>query len=119
MKRKPLKRPSPWARHALLVLGGLIVGLMSLGAIFAPWIAPFDPEFINVNVLLQPPSTTHLMGTDALGRDVFSRILSAGASRCGWASWPWASQLPSDWSSALWQGTSDDSWMKSSCAAWT
>jgi len=78
MKRKPLKRPSPWARHALLVLGGLIVGLMSLGAIFAPWIAPFDPEFINVNVLLQPPSTTHLMGTDALGRDVFSRILFGG-----------------------------------------
>ncbi|WP_319471294.1 ABC transporter permease [uncultured Pseudodesulfovibrio sp.] len=78
MKRKPLKRPSPWARHALLVLGGLIVGLMSLGAIFAPWIAPFDPEFINVNVLLQPPSATHLMGTDALGRDVFSRILFGG-----------------------------------------
>ena len=78
MKRKALKRPSPWARHALLVLGGLIVGLMSLGAIFAPWIAPFDPEFINVNVLLQPPSSTHLMGTDALGRDVFSRILFGG-----------------------------------------
>ncbi len=78
MKRKPLKRPSPWARHALLVLGGLIVGLMSVGAIFAPWIAPFDPNFINVDALLLPPSTTHFMGTDALGRDVFSRILFGG-----------------------------------------
>lgn len=78
MKRKPLKRPSPWLRHGLLVLGGLIVGIMSLGAVFAPWIAPFDPNFIDVDALLQPPSATHLLGTDALGRDVFSRILFGG-----------------------------------------
>jgi len=78
MKRKPLKRPSAWTRHALLALGGLIVGLMSFGAVLAPWIAPFDPNFINVDTLLLPPSWTHLMGTDALGRDVFSRILFGG-----------------------------------------
>ncbi|MGL1861660.1 MAG: ABC transporter permease [Pseudodesulfovibrio sp.] len=78
MKRKPLRRPSPWARHALLVLGGLIVGLMSVGAVLAPWIAPFDPNVINVDTLLQPPSALHFMGTDALGRDVFSRILFGG-----------------------------------------
>lgn len=78
MRRKPLKLVSPWVRHGLLLLGALIVGLMSIGAIFAPWIAPFDPNFINVNTLLEPPSTTHLMGTDALGRDVFSRILYGG-----------------------------------------
>jgi len=78
MKRKPLKRPSAWTRHALLTLGGLIVGLMSVGAILAPLIAPFDPNFINVDTLLQPPSPAHFMGTDALGRDVFSRILFGG-----------------------------------------
>jgi len=78
MKRKPLKRLSAWSRYALLILGGFIVGLMSLAAIFAPWIAPFDPGFINVDTLLLPPSWTHLMGTDALGRDVFSRILFGG-----------------------------------------
>ncbi|MDC0336258.1 ABC transporter permease [Pseudodesulfovibrio sp.] len=78
MKRRPLKRQSPWTRHALLGLGGLIVGLMSVGAVLAPWLAPFDPNFINVDALLLPPSTTHLMGTDALGRDVFSRILFGG-----------------------------------------
>lgn len=78
MKRKPLRRPSPWARHALLIFGTLIVGLMSLGAVLAPWLAPFDPNLINVDALLQPPSTMHLMGTDALGRDVFSRILFGG-----------------------------------------
>lgn len=78
MKRRPLKRQSPWMRHALLLIGAAIVGVMSLGAVFAPWIAPFDPNFINVDALLQPPSTLHLMGTDALGRDVFSRTLFGG-----------------------------------------
>ncbi|WP_319542081.1 ABC transporter permease [uncultured Pseudodesulfovibrio sp.] len=78
MKRKPLKPVSPWARHALLIVGCLIVGLMSLAAVFAPLLAPFDPNLINVDALLLPPSPTHLMGTDALGRDVFSRILFGG-----------------------------------------
>ncbi|MBG0791883.1 MAG: ABC transporter permease [Desulfovibrionaceae bacterium] len=78
MKRRPLKRISPWTRYGLLVLGALIVGVMSLGAVFAPLIAPFDPNAINVDALLLPPSATHLMGTDALGRDVFSRVLFGG-----------------------------------------
>ncbi|WP_207265037.1 ABC transporter permease [Desulfovibrio sp. Huiquan2017] len=78
MKRRPLKRVSPWARHTLLVLGALIVGVMSAGAVFAPLLAPYDPNFINVDALLLPPSAAHLMGTDALGRDVFSRILFGG-----------------------------------------
>jgi peptide/nickel transport system permease protein len=77
-KRRPLKRPSPIARHALLVVGGLIVGIMSLGALLAPWAAPYNPDMINVDALLQAPSAAHLMGTDALGRDVFSRILFGG-----------------------------------------
>ncbi|BCS88185.1 ABC transporter permease [Pseudodesulfovibrio sediminis] len=78
MKARPLKRISPWSRHALLIVGTLIVGIMSLAAVFAPLIAPFDPNFINVDTLLLPPSLDHLMGTDALGRDVFSRILYGG-----------------------------------------
>nr|WP_279593442.1 ABC transporter permease [Pseudodesulfovibrio sp. S3-i] len=73
-----MKRRSPWVRHSLLAIGGLIVGIMSLAAVFAPLIAPFDPNVINVDALLLPPSATHLMGTDALGRDVFSRILFGG-----------------------------------------
>ncbi|SOB60040.1 dipeptide transporter; membrane component of ABC superfamily [Pseudodesulfovibrio profundus] len=78
MKRRPIKRTPAWLRHALLFLGAFIVGTMSLAAVFAPLLAPFDPNFINVDALLQPPSLTHLMGTDALGRDVFSRILYGG-----------------------------------------
>ncbi|WP_285907184.1 ABC transporter permease [Pseudodesulfovibrio pelocollis] len=77
-RRRALKRPSPWSRHALLAVGGFIVGLMSVGALLAPWLAPFDPNLINVDALLRAPSAEHLMGTDALGRDVFSRILFGG-----------------------------------------
>jgi peptide/nickel transport system permease protein len=77
-KRRALKRPSAWSRHALLGAGGLMVGLMSLAALLAPWLAPYDPDLINVDALLLAPSAEHLMGTDALGRDVFSRILYGG-----------------------------------------
>ncbi|WP_147820697.1 ABC transporter permease [Salidesulfovibrio onnuriiensis] len=77
-QRKPLKRPSFLARNALLIIGLLLVGSMSLAAILAPWIAPYPPSQLNVDALLQPPSAAHLMGTDALGRDVFTRILYGG-----------------------------------------
>ena len=43
--------------------------------IFAPWIAPFDPFKINVPDKFQAPSLAHLMGTDNLGRDIFTRVI--------------------------------------------
>ena len=46
-------------------------------AIFAPLVAPFEPERANPSVYLQPPGWPHLMGTDATGMDVFSRIIYA------------------------------------------
>lgn len=48
-------------------------------AIFAPWIAPYDPALQDYNVMLEGPSMAHLLGTDDLGRDVFSRLIH-GAS---------------------------------------
>ncbi|MDR3640574.1 MAG: ABC transporter permease [Humidesulfovibrio sp.] len=62
----------------MLALGLLLVGGMSLAALFAPWVAPFDPNAINVDALLLKPSLAHPLGTDVLGRDVFSRILYGG-----------------------------------------
>lgn len=62
-------------RNRLAVLGLVIVVLVMLVAAFAPWIAPFDPLKQNYEELLQPPSRVHLMGTDALGRDLFSRVI--------------------------------------------
>jgi peptide/nickel transport system permease protein len=75
---RPLTRPSFLSRHGLLVLGLALVGVMSLASLLAPWLAPFDPLDINVRAILQPPSWNHPLGTDALGRDVLSRVLWGG-----------------------------------------
>lgn len=52
----------------------IIVGTMLLGA-FAPWIAPHDPDESNILMKFAPPSTDYWLGTDQLGRCVFSRML--------------------------------------------
>ncbi|MFP4561549.1 MAG: ABC transporter permease [Thiohalorhabdus sp.] len=62
-------------RNPLAVAGGVIVGLMAVAAVFAPWLAPHDPYAINVDRILEGPSAEHWMGTDRLGRDVLSRVL--------------------------------------------
>lgn len=64
-----------WGRYGMLVTGLLIVGGMSLVAIFAPWIAPYDPTSLDLAHILEPPSLLHPLGTDSLGRDVLSRML--------------------------------------------
>jgi peptide/nickel transport system permease protein len=56
-------------------IGGAIVLLLVLCAVFAPYIAPYDPYDIDVKERLLPPSLEHLFGTDDLGRDMFSRVL--------------------------------------------
>jgi peptide/nickel transport system permease protein len=55
--------------------GFLIVLLMAVAAIFAEAVAPYDPEAIDFAAMLSPPSAEHLFGTDAFGRDIFSRIV--------------------------------------------
>jgi peptide/nickel transport system permease protein len=69
-------------RHVLsdnpvtLVAAGLFVGFVVM-ALFGPWLVPYDPLASNASVALQPPSTDHWFGTDALGRDIFSRVVVA------------------------------------------
>jgi peptide/nickel transport system permease protein len=55
--------------------GGIIVLLMLLAAIFAHVIAPFPYQEIHLKDFLLPPGGTYLLGTDSLGRDLFSRII--------------------------------------------
>ncbi|MDX8408257.1 MAG: ABC transporter permease [Mariprofundaceae bacterium] len=64
-----------FAGHGLMFTGGLIVALVAVLAVLAPWIAPYDPTSIHVRDILLPPSWEHWCGTDTLGRDVFSRML--------------------------------------------
>ncbi len=59
-----------------IAVGALVIlGLTALAAIMAPLLAPTDPNAQDLSVALQSPSTTHLLGTDELGRDVLSRLL--------------------------------------------
>ena len=63
-------------RNNRLAMSGLFLVLgMFVVALAAPWLAPYDPGFINLKEMLMPPSQAHLLGTDTLGRDVLSRII--------------------------------------------
>jgi peptide/nickel transport system permease protein len=62
-------------RNRMAMTGlGLVLGLFVV-SIFAPWLAPYDPNHIDLKQVLMAPSQAHLLGTDTLGRDVFSRII--------------------------------------------
>jgi peptide/nickel transport system permease protein len=60
-----------------LKVGISLVLAWLLTALFAPWIAPFDPNAIDLENVLQPPGNGWLMGTDQAGRDIFSRVIFA------------------------------------------
>jgi peptide/nickel transport system permease protein len=62
-------------RHPLFIVGGVMFTLVVICAILAPIIAPFEPTKINFKDKLVPPGVEHWFGTDALGRDIFSRIV--------------------------------------------
>jgi peptide/nickel transport system permease protein len=65
-------------RHRGLVVGGLLMAAIVLLAIAAPVVAPYDPLEVDVQAVVAPPSVKHLLGTDTLGRDLFSRVLFGG-----------------------------------------
>lgn len=68
-----------WIRkHPTLIIGGLLLIAIAALSIAAPWIATFDPQDIDPLARLQLPSAEHWFGTDALGRDVFSRAVWGG-----------------------------------------
>jgi peptide/nickel transport system permease protein len=74
----------PKRRHPLLqflvhqplgAAGMLVILVMAAAAIFAPWVAPYDPLAIDYAAMLAAPSGEHWLGTDSFGRDVLSRII--------------------------------------------
>src|SRR5690606_35624418 len=58
-----------------VVAGGLLVGLVVFTALLAPQIAPYAPDALSTGARLEAPSAAHLFGTDAFGRDLFSRVV--------------------------------------------
>lgn len=64
-----------WVRNRMALIGLVIVLVMVVLAVFAPLVAPYDPYERDIRNRLAAPSFTHLMGTDELGRDTFSRVI--------------------------------------------
>lgn len=74
---RPRNANSVWARfrrHKLAVFGLTVLGIFCLTALLAPWIAPEDPYYVDISNIKAAPSSEHLLGTDAAGRDVLSRL---------------------------------------------
>lgn len=69
-KRRSLFIRRPFFTIALIVAVGYV-----LAALFAPYVAPFDPVKQDFNVMMQPPTSAHLMGTDSYGQDILSRVI--------------------------------------------
>ena len=74
----------PKRRHPVLLFvtqqplgaaGLAFIVLMAFAAVFAPWVAPYDPLAVDYTAMLAPPSWEHWVGTDSFGRDVLSRII--------------------------------------------
>ena len=69
------RKRSRWRPTAAAAVGIVIIVVVTLGAIGADVVAPFSPTSQNLRDRLQPPSATHLFGTDNLGRDILSRTV--------------------------------------------
>jgi peptide/nickel transport system permease protein len=72
----PASKTRRWIRrYGLATFGASIILLWILIALFAPLISRYNPNIVDVAIRLQPPSPQHWLGTDALGRDVYSRLV--------------------------------------------
>jgi len=74
-----LRRGMPWYARMIhrqsIVIGGVLLILVSAIAIFAPVIAPYDPNLVRPEIRLTPPNSAYVFGTDNFGRDLFSRTV--------------------------------------------
>jgi peptide/nickel transport system permease protein len=59
----------------IVIFGFVVIGLLIIAALFAPFLSQYDPFEPDMKTLLAQPNTTHLLGTDTLGRDTLSRII--------------------------------------------
>ncbi len=65
-------------RHRMALFGMILIIVITGLVILAPWVTPYEPNELDIPNRLQAPTLAHPMGTDELGRDVFTRILYGG-----------------------------------------
>jgi peptide/nickel transport system permease protein len=65
-------------RNKATLVGAIILLVVVLAALLAPWIAPYAPNKLSIVNKLKPPSGAHVFGTDEFGRDILSRAIFAG-----------------------------------------
>lgn len=65
-----------WSTPSLLV-GSMMFAVLIILAVFIPYLSPYEPSGQNLSAFLQPPSAAHWLGTDQLGRDLFTRLIYA------------------------------------------
>ena len=63
------------AHNPFAIVGVVLIAGLTFTAIFAPWLAPYDPVEQNLDAISQGPSREHLLGTDDIGRDELSRLI--------------------------------------------
>lgn len=71
----PARRRGFLRRYPLAALGALVILLMAVAALFAPWLGTVDPVAMNTIDRLKPPDAAYWLGTDMFGRDVWSRVV--------------------------------------------
>ena len=64
--------------NKLAVIGLVFVSIVIVASIIAPLICKYDPQKVNLRMILKPPSSEHILGTDKVGRDVYARIIYGG-----------------------------------------
>ena len=70
-------------RRKLVMMATLVLGVIVLAALLAPWVAPFKPDAMRMARRLKPPSDINWLGTDEFGRDILSRIIFGGRASLG------------------------------------
>lgn len=77
VRRQKVKKDYTKIKLTILLI---MVAILLLCAIFAPWIAPHDPYEQNLSMALKPPSSAYWLGTDRYGRDMLSRVIMGSRS---------------------------------------
>ncbi|MEO7223763.1 MAG: ABC transporter permease, partial [Devosia sp.] len=72
-----IKWLAPFAARPIALVGLALLVIVLFAAIFAPWIAPFNPEDMDSMIRLSPPNGVHWFGTDQFGRDTLTRVIYA------------------------------------------